>query len=45
LGWHQPGVMAERLKLSAQMVRANAGLHADQARLQVSKPHNHLATG
>jgi hypothetical protein len=37
--------MAERLKLSAQMVRANAGLHADQTRRQVGKPHNHLATG
>jgi len=35
LGRHQPGVMAERLKLLAQMVRANAGLHADPARRQV----------
>jgi hypothetical protein len=26
---HQPGVMAQRLKPSAQMVRANASLHAD----------------
>ena len=33
---HQPCVMAERLKLSAQMVRANAGLHADQTRRQVA---------
>jgi hypothetical protein len=33
--------MAERLKLSAQMVRANTGRHADQTRRQVGKPHNH----
>ncbi len=32
LGRHQPGVVAECLKLSAQMVRPNTGLHADQAR-------------
>ncbi len=42
---HQPGVMAERPKLSAQMVRANARLHSDQARRHIGKPHNHLAAG
>ncbi len=35
---HQPGVVAERGKLTAQMMCANASLHADQARRQVGKP-------
>ncbi len=42
---HQPGVMAERPKLSAQMVCAKTGFHSNQARRQVGKPHNHLAAG
>jgi hypothetical protein len=29
---HQPSIMAKRFKLATEMVRANAGLHADQAR-------------
>src|SRR6201997_5001257 len=31
-GRHQPGIVAKHLKLAAEMMRANAGLHADQAR-------------
>jgi hypothetical protein len=31
LGRHQPGVMAKGDQLSAQMMSANAGLHADEA--------------
>ncbi len=37
--------MAQRLKLPARMVRADAGLHTDQAGRQVGEPRNHLATG
>src|SRR6516162_1398448 len=31
-GWHQPGVVAKRTQLSAQVMRPDARLHADQAR-------------
>jgi hypothetical protein len=34
-----------RLQLSAQVTRADAGLHADQARWQVGKPCPDLAAG
>ena len=35
--------MAKRLQLATEMMRADAGLHADQARRQVGKPRFHLA--
>ena len=41
---HQPGIVTKRLKLAAEMMRANAGLHADQARRHVGKPSIDLAT-
>ena len=34
--------MVERLKLSAQMVRANAGLQSDRVRRRVIKKYNDL---
>ena len=40
---HQPGIVAKRLQLAAEMMRADAGLHADEARRQVGKPRFHLA--
>src|SRR5262249_53778480 len=42
--WHQPGIMAERPQLATEMMCADAGLHADQARRQVGEPGFHLAT-
>ena len=42
--WHQPRIVAELLQLTAEMVRADTGLHADQARRHVCKPCFHLAT-
>jgi hypothetical protein len=36
--------MAELLQLTAEMMRANAGFHADQARWHVGKARFHLAT-
>ena len=41
---HQPGIMAERPQLATEMMCADAGLHADQARRQVGEPGFHLAT-
>src|SRR5262245_30315502 len=40
---HQASVVAKRLKLATEMMRADAGLHADQARRQVGQPRFHLA--
>jgi hypothetical protein len=40
---HEPGVVPESLQLAAQMMCADAGLHADQARRQVGEPRFHLA--
>ena len=37
MGRHQPRIMAKLHQPAAQMVRANAGLHADQAGRQISK--------
>src|SRR5262245_13663230 len=31
-GWHQPSVVAKRCEFAAQVMRANAGFNADQAR-------------
>ena len=41
---HQPRIVPERLKLATEMMRADAGLHADQARGHIGKPCFHLAT-
>src|SRR5580700_5915178 len=41
---HQPGIVTKRLKLAAEMMRANAGLHTDQARRHVGQTGLHLAT-
>jgi hypothetical protein len=40
---HQSGIMAERLKLATEMMRADTGLHANQALRQVGQPRFHLA--
>src|SRR5262245_31116337 len=42
-GWHQPSVVTKRCEFAAQMMRADAGLHADQTRRQVGEPSFHLA--
>jgi hypothetical protein len=42
-GRHQPGIVAKHLKLAAEMMRADAGLHADQAWWQVGKSRFDLA--
>ncbi len=39
---HQPGVMAKAIQLAAEMMRADAGLHADQAGRHVCKPSFNL---
>ena len=41
---HQPGIVTERLELATEMMRANAGFHADQARRHIGKPRFDLAT-
>ena len=41
---HQPGIVTKRLKLATEMMRANAGFHADQARSHVGQPSIDLAT-
>src|SRR5215471_19723325 len=43
-GRHQPGIVAQELQLAAEMMCADAGLHADQARRQVGKSRLDLAT-
>src|SRR5262249_52508334 len=43
-GWHQPSVVAKRCEFAAQMVCANAGLHADETRRHGGKPGCYLAT-
>ena len=40
---HQSGVVAKHLELATEMMRADAGLHPDQARRQVGEPRFHLA--
>jgi len=44
-GWHQPSVVTKRCEFAAQMMCADAGLHADQTRRQVGEPCFHLAAG
>jgi hypothetical protein len=41
---HQPGIVTETLELATEMMRTDAGLHADQARRHVGEPCFHLAT-
>ena len=41
---HQPGIVTKRHKPATEMMRADAGFHADQARRYISKPRFHLAT-
>ena len=40
---HQSGIVTKRLKLSTEMMRADAGFHADQARRHIGKSCVHLA--
>ena len=44
LGRHQPGIVTKRLQLTTEMMRTDAGLHADQARRHIGKPRFDLAT-
>jgi hypothetical protein len=41
---HQPSVVSKHLQFAAEMMRPDAGLHADQARRHVGQPCLHLAT-
>ena len=41
---HQPSVVSKHLQLTTEMMRPNAGLHADQARRQIGEPGFDLAT-
>ena len=43
-GRHQPGIVTQRCEFAAQMMRADAGFHADQARWYIGEPRFHLAT-
>src|SRR5262249_35276644 len=40
---HQPGVMAKRLKVATEMMRADAGFHPDQAWPYIGEPRFDLA--
>ena len=44
LRWHQPGVVVKAIELAAEMMRADAGFHADQAWRHVGKAGLDLAT-
>jgi hypothetical protein len=44
LRWHQPGIVSKAIELAAEMMRANAGFHPDQAWRQVGKAGLDLAT-
>ena len=39
---HQPRIVPQRVKLAAEMMSTDAGLHADQARRHVGKPRDHF---
>ena len=41
---HQPGIVTKRLQLTTEMMRTNAGFHADQARRHIGEPRFDLAT-
>lgn len=40
---HQPGIMTKRLELATEVMRTNAGFHANQARRHVGQPRLNLA--
>ncbi len=40
---HQPCIVPQRLELATEMMRTDAGFHADQARRHVGKSRLHLA--
>src|SRR5207247_2000468 len=40
---HQPGIVAKTIELATEMMRPDAGLHADQAGRHVGKSGLHLA--
>jgi hypothetical protein len=42
-GRHQPGIVTKRCEFAAQVMCADAGFHADQARRYIGEPHFHLA--
>jgi len=44
LRWHQTGIVPQRLEFAAQMMRADTGLHPDQARRYVREPCFDLAS-
>jgi hypothetical protein len=43
-GRHQPGIVTKRCEFAAQVMCADAGFHADQARRYIGEPRFHLAT-
>jgi hypothetical protein len=43
-GRHQPGIVTKRCEFAAQVMCADAGFHADQARRDIGEPRFHLAT-
>ena len=43
-GRHQPGIVTKRCEFAAQVICADAGFHADQARRYIGEPRFHLAT-
>jgi hypothetical protein len=43
-GRHQPGIVTKRREFAAQVMCADAGLHADPTRRQIGEPRFHLAT-
>src|SRR6201993_3180764 len=42
--WHQAGVVAKHLEPATEVMRADAGLHADPTRRQIGESGLHLAT-
>jgi hypothetical protein len=43
-GRHQPGIVTKRCEFAAQVMCADAGFYADQARRYIGEPRLHLAT-
>ena len=41
---HQPGIVTKRCEFAAQVMCADAGFHANQARRYIGEPRFHLAT-
>src|SRR4051794_38119409 len=41
---HQPGIVPKAIELATEMMRTDAGLHADQARRHVGQPRLYLAS-